>query len=91
MAVPHGPAHGLFNGICLKFTGTGSQLRRCSELPGTVEPNLTQILKPVLDYFLIARHAFRICLVPKTVKYNLTSCLKSPVTRGAVSNAVTTA
>jgi hypothetical protein len=31
--------------------------------------------------FRLARHAFRICLVPKPVKYNLTSCLKSPVTR----------
>ena len=29
----------------------------------------------------VARHAFRICLVPKPVKYNLTSCLKSSVTR----------
>src|SRR5208283_3855012 len=33
------------------------------------------------DYGRVARHAFRICLVPKPVKYNLTSCLKSPVTR----------
>jgi hypothetical protein len=31
--------------------------------------------------FRIARHAFRICLVPKPAKYNLTSRLKSPVTR----------
>jgi hypothetical protein len=39
---------------CLKFTGSGGQLWRCSELPGTVDPNLTQIRKRVLDYFLIA-------------------------------------
>jgi hypothetical protein len=31
--------------------------------------------------FPLARQAFRICLVPKPVKYNLTSCLKSPGTR----------
>jgi len=38
----------------------------------------------------VARHAFRICPVPKPVKYKLASCLKSPATEGAVSNAVTT-
>jgi len=94
MAVPHGPAatgQGLFNGTCLKFTGIGSQLRRCSELPGTVDPNLTQISQARFGYFLIARHAFRTCLVPKPVKSNFDFVPQKSGHEGAVSNAVTTA
>ncbi len=38
--------------------------------------------RPICSGLLrLARHAVRICLVPKPVKYNLTSCFRSPVTR----------
>ena len=50
---------------------------------GTVDCSSQPSMRPRVGggIFDPARHAFRICLVPKPVKYNLTSCLKSPVTR----------
>jgi hypothetical protein len=48
-------------------------------------------LAGVIAYFLFARHAFRICLVPKPVKYEFDFVPQKSGHEGAVSNAVTTA
>ena len=63
------------------------------------QPDITPIFElcPVgrlyrhVDNFWFARHAFRICLVPKPVKYEFDFVPQKSGHEGAVSNAVTTA
>jgi hypothetical protein len=75
--------------VRLVLGGNGARVLRIS---GTPRDNSRMVGKPHPTLLRgVARHAFRICLARKPVKYNLASCFQESGHEGAVSNAVTTA